>query len=188
MIYDYNMQVKEKKFNPASNGNFDPERLARIILRRLQKDGSFLINGDGEEAVPQSFVIPPAEEPYLHRMPDPGERERRRALHDLALEALTVARDLRPVWRGALKTLEQFCAGHGDFRDLIIARLSMKAALSGVYIGLKAGCANAPAALAVYHACDPNLETAMRRTKSCHAQTMEFAAARAEQRGTGGNP
>jgi hypothetical protein len=166
----------------SKKSKFDSAKLAAKAIQRLKQHGTFLLDADGQDANPPRFVIKPQDEPYLKQEPSQADRDKRRELHDLAMQALTASHDLRPVWLEVLKTLNNFCDGEGDYRDLIIARMSMEATLAGVWIGLNHRCSNAAAALACFHACNPNLSDAIEQTKIYHQRTMEWAALAQEKR------
>ncbi|HTY87171.1 MAG TPA: hypothetical protein VMB80_06875 [Candidatus Acidoferrum sp.] len=161
---------------------FDPAKLAAMAVKRLKQRGNFMLDAAGEDVNPARFVIKPQDEIYLNREPAEAEREKRRELHTLAMRALQASGDLRPVWLDVLTTLKSFCNGNGDYRDLIIARMSMEASLAGVWIGLNARCSNAAAALACYHACNPNLSDAIKQTTYYHQRTIECSTLAKEKR------
>lgn len=161
--------------NTINEAGFDSVKLAAKAIKMLKQHSSFMLDANGQAVNLAGFVIKPEDEPYLKQEPSQAERYRRRELHDLAMEALTASKDLRPVWLEALRTLKQFTDGQGGYEDLIIARMSMEPALSGVAIGMLHRCSNAAAALACYHACNPNLINAIEQTSLSHQRTIEWA-------------
>ncbi len=166
---------KQKMSDKSDKAKFDSAKLAAKAVQRLKQHGTFMLDADGQDANPARFVIKPQDEPYLKQEPSQAERDKRRELHDLAMQALTASQSLRPVWLEVLRTLKQFCDGDGDYRNLIIARMSMEATLAGVWVGLNARCSNAAAALACYHACNPDLNAAIEQTKAYHQRAVEWA-------------
>lgn len=159
----------------SDKSKFDSAKLAAIAIQRLKQHGTFMLDANGQDVNPARFVIKPQDEPYLKQEPSQADRDKRRELHDLAMQSMIASHDLRPVWLAVLKTLNNFCDGNGDYRDLIIARISMQATLAGVWIGLNHRCSSAAAALACYHACNPDLNAAIEQTNGNHQRAVEWA-------------
>ena len=151
------------------------EAVAGKMVRMLKQHGAATVDAEGNNPFSTRLEVKPEEEKFLKRTPTRREREQRMELHQLASSALTLSGDLRPTWCEALETLKGFGDGKKDFTDLIIARRSIEPTFGGIgiFIGPKARCSNAAAALACYHACNPDLNAAIEQTKYFHARTLE---------------
>ena len=163
------------KAHPSSA--ISEEAIQQLVRATREQGGALLVEGQVLDTASEPIHEEDLE-PYPAEQPLPDELEWRNLLCHWARRAIRISRGEHPLCLQALDTLKAFCAGEASYRELAVARARLRGRANAAgAVGLRHGCADAAAALACFHACNPDLVEAIRQTKSFVRRTIEFTRA-----------